>query len=342
MNLSPAHLVSFCLPKLTLINRWEPAMPMNRIQFQPGVSLPEFFARYGTEDQCASALTALRWPDGFRCPRCSSAAHYVVGHGQRKLFQCNGCRYQTSLTAGTLMDSTKLPLRTWFLAIYLISQDKTGLSSLALKRQLGTSYRTAWLIHHKLMVAMAERDGHQPLSGSVQLDDAYLGGERPGIGGRGSPNKVPIVAAVSTNEEGHPLRVKISPVPSFTRETIATWAKANLLPGCDVRSDGLNCFAGVIDAGCAHSYIVVGRRKPRDLPQFTWVNTVLANLKTMVNGGHKAFKFGKYAAHYLGAFSYRFNGRFNLKHLMLGLFGHAATSAATREHQIRGRAEVHD
>jgi hypothetical protein len=214
------------------------------------------------------------------------------------------------------MDSTKLPLRTWFLAIFLVSQDKTGLSSLALMRHLGTSYRTAWLIHHKLMAAMAQFDSQSPLHGFVQLDDAYLGGERPGVGGRGSPNKVPIVAAVQTNDAGHPVRVKISPVTTFSREAIAGWARLNLLPGTDVRSDGLACFAGVIDADCAHSYIVVGARKPRELPQFTWVNTVLANLKTLINGGYKGFKFRKYAQHYLGAFAYRFNARFNLRVLL--------------------------
>ena len=116
-------------------------MSMYRIQFQPGVSMPKFFfSCYGTEAQCAAALLALRWPQGFRCPRCSSAEHYVVGHGARKLFQCRGCRRQTSLTSGTVMDSTKLPLTAWFLAIYLVSQDKTGLSALALMRHLGTSY----------------------------------------------------------------------------------------------------------------------------------------------------------------------------------------------------------
>ena len=272
-------------------------MPMNRIQFQPGVSLPDFFARYGSEEQCVAALRAMRWPDGFCCPRCDCAQHCVVGHGARRLFQCQSCRHQTSLTAGTVLDSTKLPLRTWFLAIYLISQDKTGLSSLALMRHLGTSYRTAWLVHHKLMVAMAERDALEPLAGNVQLDDAYLGGENPGVVGRGSLNKVPIVAAVSTNDAGHPMRVKLAPVGRFTREAIASWAKANLLPGCDVRSDGLSCFAGVIDAACAHSYVVVGQRRPRDLPQFTRVNTILGNLKTMIGGGYKAFKFNKYASH---------------------------------------------
>ena len=317
-------------------------MPMNRVQFQRGVSLPDFLERYGTEEQCSAALVALRWPNGFRCPRCSCEAHYVVGHGARKLFQCRGCRHQTSLTAGSLLDSTKLPLRTWFLAIFLIGQAKTGLSALALMRQLGTSYRTAWLIHHKLMSTMAQRDGDQPLSGLVQMDDAYLGGERPGVGGRGSPNKVPIIAAVSTDDAGRPMRVKLGLPAGFTREAIAKWARVNLTPGCDVRSDGLACFAGVIDAGCAHSYIVVGSRKPRELPQFNWVNTVLDNLKTMINGAHKAFKFIKYASHYLGAFAYRFNTRFNLQALLRGLLGHAATASPHRERQIRAMAEVHD
>ena len=328
--------------KLTPTITGESAMAMNRIQFQPGMSLPEFFARFGSEEQCESTLMALRWPEGFRCPRCASSAHYVVGHGARRLFQCRACRHQTSLTAGTLMDSTKLPLRTWFLAIFLISQDKTGLSSLALMRHLGTSYRTAWLIHQKLMAAMARCDSEMPLHGTVQVDDAYLGGERPGAGGRGSPNKVPIVAAVQTNEEGHPLRVKLSPVATFSRQAIAQWARENLLPGTDVRSDGLACFAGVIDADCAHSYIVVGARKPRELPQFTWVNTVLANLKTLINGGYKGFKFGKYARQYLGAFAYRFNARFNLRELLHDLLGDTATVSPMPEHHIRGGAEVHD
>ena len=240
------------------------------------------------------------------------------------------------------MDSSKLPVRTWFLAMYLICQAKTGLSALALMRQLGTSYRSAWLMHQKLMRAMAQRDSELPLTGHVQLDDAYLGGERPGVVGRGSPNKVPIVAAVSTNDAGHPMRVKLSPVAAFTKKAITGWARVNLMPGCDVRSDGLNCFAGVIDAGCAHSYIVVGKRKPRDLPQFTWVNTVLGNLKTMIGGAHKSFNFGKYASQYLGAFCYRFNRRFDLRQLAADLVGHAATSPPVRERFIRGLAELHD
>jgi ISXO2-like transposase domain len=161
--------------------------------------------------------------------------HYVVGHGARKLFQCNACRNQTSLTAGSLMEHTKLPLTTWFLANYLISQAKTGLSALALKRQLGVSYPTAWLLlHHKINRAMAAHHGGQRLSGCVQLDDAYLGGERAGgKAGRGSEDKVPFVAAVSLGEHGQPIHLKLSLVSGFTLNAISRWALANVAVSVD-------------------------------------------------------------------------------------------------------------
>ena len=136
-------------------------MAQNRIQFQPGTSMPEFIAQYGTEAQCAATLEQARWPDGFRCPRCGSAAHGVIEDDRARRFQRRACRHRTTLTAGTVMEATKLPLTTWFLATYLLSQAKTGLSALALKRQLGVSYPTAWRIHHKLMTAMADRAEHE-------------------------------------------------------------------------------------------------------------------------------------------------------------------------------------
>ena len=305
------------------------------VQFQRGLSLAEFTARFGTEAQCVDALQRQRWPGGFECPRCATREPYRVTHGRRTVLQCRTCRHQTSLTAGTMLDSTKLPLRMWFLAMFLIGQAKTGLSALALMRQLGVSYRTAWLMHHKVMAVMAAADAQLPLEGSVVVDDAYLGGERAGPGGRGSPNKVPFVAAVQFNAQGHPMYAKVAPVPSFTSRAIAQWARQALLPGTNVLSDGLGCFAGVIDAGCAHSSIVVGQRKPRELPRFRWVNTLLANLKTAVNGAHKHFAFAKYAASYLGAFAWRFNHRFHLRALFAQLLFDLARIPPRREREIR-------
>ena len=145
---------------------------------------------------------------------------------------------------------------------------------------------------------------------------------------------------MALSPEGRPLRVKMSPVPGFTLKAVADWARSNLRPGTNVLSDGLSCFGGVIDAGCAHSYIVVGDRKPRDMPQFLWVNTVLGNLKTAISGAYKSFRYRKYATRYLGAFSYRFNRRFNLRSLVAKVFGDALRSPPEPERVIRGIAEL--
>ena len=300
-------------------------MPMNRIQFQPGLSLPAFLQQFGTETQCETALEGARWPDGFRCPHCGEARHYVLLKRGRKTFQCQNCRMQTSLIAGTLFQSTHLALTLWFLAIYLISEAKTGLSALALKRQLGVSYPTAWLIQHKIMQAMAERDAQYTLGGEVRVDDAYLGGERVGgKAGRGSENKVPLVAAVSLNAAGHPLYTKMIPVPGFTCAALTDWAKAALAPGSRVLSDGLGCFTGVMAAGCYHQAMIIGRRKPNQVPEFGWLNTILGNLKTSFSGTYHAFNFAKYGSRYLAAFAYRFNRRFHLDTLPARLLVAAA------------------
>jgi len=312
-------------------------MAMNRIQFQPGLSMPEFFKGFGAEAQCERrALEAARWPAGFHCPRCMGWQHYVMRDGERKVFQCTACRHQASLIAGTVFQGTKLPLTTWFLAIYLISQAKTGLSALALKRQLGVSYPTAWLIQHKLMQIMADREDRYVLEGKVQVDDAYLGGERSGGKvGRGSENKVPFVAAVSLNEEDHPLRVRLTPISGFTLKAVADWSIKHLAPGSAVFSDGLACFAAVAAANCSHHPTVMAGRKPRQVPEFKWINTVFGNLKTSLSGCYHGFSFQKYAARYLAAFCYRFNRRFNLRNLHMRLLTAAATSPPQTTRSIR-------
>ena len=161
-------------------------MARNRVQFQKGYSLVQFMDEYGSEDKCTQALFRWRWPNGFVCPRCEHTGHWR--HQSRALYQCRRCRHQDSLTAGTILANTKLPLRTWFLAMYLMTQTKNGISALELSRQLSVSYNTAWKVKHKLMQVMKERDDTRPLGGWVQLDDAYWGGQhRGGKRGRGAP-----------------------------------------------------------------------------------------------------------------------------------------------------------
>ena len=168
-------------------------MPKNRVQFQKGLSLARFLQHYGTEPQCEQALFHARWPDGLSRTRCGSTRFCRLST-RRTTFQCNRCKRQISLLAGTLFHATKLPLTTWFLAMYLLSQTKNGISALQLGRQLGVNDNTAWLLKHKLMQAMRERDRAYRLGGTVQVDDAYLGGENPGgKPGRGSENKTPML-----------------------------------------------------------------------------------------------------------------------------------------------------
>jgi hypothetical protein len=165
-------------------------------------------------------------------------------------------------------------------------------------------------MHHKLMQAMVERETGYRLTGTVQLDIAYLGGELSDrTVGRGSANKVPFLAAVSVTAQGHPLPAKFAQLPGFTRRAVAAWASETLCPGTTVRADGLACFAGVTDAGCVHEPIIVGGRKPKDVPLLHWVNTVPGNVKTGLSGSYHAFDFGKYAERNLGANTYRFNRR---------------------------------
>ena len=155
----------------------EMAMAKNRVQFQKGMSLAEFMHSYGTEEPCHQALYRWRWPNGFRCPGCDYEGCCKLSRG---LYQCHRCHRQTSVISGTIFESTKLPLTTWFLAMHLMTVAKNGISAMELHRQLGVSYNTAWRVKHKLMQVMKERDDQRPLDGLVQLDDSYWGGERRG------------------------------------------------------------------------------------------------------------------------------------------------------------------
>ena len=285
-------------------------MAKNPIQFQKGLGLHEFLESYGNEDQCRAALYRLRWPSGYICPHCGNTTGCEIQ--QRSVYQCHKCHHQTSLTAGTIFHGTKLPLRTWFLAIYLLTQRKKSTSALQLSRELGVKYDTAWRLKHKLMHAMLEHQRHQPLSGRIELDDAYLGGERAGKRGRGSENQIPFIVAVETTQDGRPRKVHLRRVQAFRRTEIARYAQANILPGSEVLSDGLFCFTGVAAAHCRHTPLITGSgRQAAQHPAFKWANTLLGNLKNALRGTYHAIRV-QHVPRYLAEFEYRFNRRFDL------------------------------
>lgn len=288
-------------------------MARNQIQFQKGLSEREFDRLYGTEEACFQALEELRWPDGFSCPTCGHAKGHRLAH--RSLMQCASCRSQTSITAGTILHSTKLPLTTWFRAMYHLTQSKNGISAMELMRRLGVSYNTAWLMKQKLMQTMKEREASRKLTDRVEIDDAYLGGERalkPGKAGRGAEGKTPFIAAVQTDLDGRPQRLALQVVDGFSNAEVTSFAKAKLLPGADVYSDGLACFAAVIDHGCSHTVVICGSgRRAVEKATFKWVNTALGNIKSALTGTYRQVS-QKHRPRYLAEFQYRFNRRHDL------------------------------
>ncbi|MHB1905003.1 MAG: transposase, partial [Ferrimicrobium sp.] len=138
-----------------------------------GLSMSDFFSRYGTEEQCREALFVKRWPNGFVCPRCAGNTYYPR---QPKQLMCASCRHITSLTAGTVMHHTQLSLRQWFMAMYLDAESKRGISAVELAAKIGVRYTTAWYVLRRLRLAMSQREEQYLLNGEVDGDDMFGGG----------------------------------------------------------------------------------------------------------------------------------------------------------------------
>ena len=218
-------------------------MPRNRVQHQKGLSDDAFERLYPDEEACRKAWFAWRWPEGFKCPRCAGSTYCEIRG--RQLLQCRQCRYQTSLIAGTVLQGTKLPMRVWFRAMHLLAQGKKGLSNIELGRRLGISTNAAWRVQHKLMQAMIERDRRYKLGAGgprIEIDDAYIGGERTGEGsGRGRRGHTPFIIAVETTADGRPLYARLQVVRGFqTAETKRLCARVEA--GTTVVSDGGQWF----------------------------------------------------------------------------------------------------
>ena len=290
-------------------------MCKNKVQFQKGLSLPDFMDKFGAEAQCETALEAAKWPNGFSCSYCGHHSFSRLTRGRAKR-QCNKCKHQTSLMSGTIFHDTKLPLTKWFLGMHLMTQSKNGVSQMELARQLGIGINAAALMYHKLAQVMLEREEEKPLSGSIEIDDAYWGGKSSGgKRGRGAAKKTPFLAAVSKVDD-KPDQIKLSVVKGFRIDEIKQWSNKNLKAGASVLSDGLACFRGIEKAGFNHRFIVVGNsRDANKTSAFDWVNTILGNLKTALAG-----TFHKLSSHHLqrhlATFEYRFNRRYRLKDIL--------------------------
>ena len=161
---------------------------------------------FGTEEKCRECLAKLRWPEGFVCPKCCCRHAHVLSNGR---YQCTECRHQFSVTAGTVLHRSHMPLTQWFLAFYFVSQDKRGVSAVALMSMLGTTYKTAWYMLKRIRAAMGQRDKTHQFNGTIEFDDTYFGGQTVGKKrGRGT-EKAKVFAALSLDEWGNPRYAKM-------------------------------------------------------------------------------------------------------------------------------------
>ena len=266
------------------------------------IDLLEWQKRFGTEEACGEALARQRWPEGFRCPRCGHDHGYAIS--TRQSYECSSCHYQASLTAGTLFHSTNLPLAKWFWAIYLMASDKGGISALRLAKQIGVSWITAHRMLRKIRIAMGHRDSVYRLHDLIEIDDALVGGRRPGKRGRGAAGKVPVLVAVENRGSGAGF-IAMQQVPAVTRETVAGFVKGHLPPSQWVRSDKLAAL-GAIGKTQHHAARVTPPDKAGEwLP---WVHVAIGNLKAFLLGTYHGVS-SKHLQEYLNEFCYRFNRR---------------------------------
>jgi len=267
-------------------------------------NLVEFDARFGTEEACRDYLFVQRWPNGFRCPVCG---HDHGWTNKRNLVECSNCHHQSSLTAGTILQGTRKPLWMWFRAMWWVCTQKTGISAAGLKRILGLkSTQTAWAWLHKLRRAMV-RAGREKLSGKVQVDDAFVGGEEPGVKGRQSFKKARIVVAVEIKEGDYGLgRIRIQHVPDFSATSLVPFVIHSVEEGSIVETDGWRGYNSVGEMGFQRIIQRVNSSPENPLPH---VNRVITLLKRWLIGTHQGRVSLKHLQHYLDEFVFRHNRR---------------------------------
>lgn len=265
----------------------------------------EFDALFGNEEGCRDYLFRLRWPNGFRCPRCQHQRAWPTG---TERFQCAACDYQVSVTAGTIFQDTHKPLTLWFRAMWWITSQKTGVSALGLQRVLGLgSYKTAWTWLHKLRRAMV-RPGRDRLTGRIEVDDTYVGGPEEGRRGRGTLEKAILVVAAEEDGDGIG-RIRMRRVKDCSAESLQAFVQDAVDPGSVVHTDGWQGYAGLKEKGYGHEVTEIvdsGKTGSELLPR---VHRVVSLLKRWMMGTPQGAVSHDHLDYYLDEFTFRFNRR---------------------------------
>lgn len=268
-------------------------------------NLVEFEARFSTEAACREYLVRLRWPEGFRCPQCGGRKTWPVRGG---LLQCAACGYQSSVTAGTIFQDTRKPLTLWFRAMWAVTSQKNGASAMGLQRELGLgSYDTAWTWLHKLRRAMV-RPGRDRLSGAVEVDETFWGGEEENVRGRQTENKSLIVIAAQENGDGIG-RIRMRRIPDASAGSLIPFIEEAIEPGSVVHTDGWTGYDPLKGSGYRHRITFVKGQKESASELLPRVHLTASLLKRWLLGTHQGAIGSEHLDYYLDEFTFRFNRR---------------------------------
>ena len=285
-------------------------MPMPASQLRGGVDYPrtrvEFDAFFPDDHACLDYLQRLRWGEGFACPRCGCAD--TPWQMSRGLLVCPRCRKQTSIVAGTLFHRTRTPLRLWLMAAWEITSQKYGASALGMQRVLGLkSYTTAWAWLHKFRRAMV-CPGRDQLSGTIEVDETYIGAEEAGVRGRETLKKASVVIAVETTDEKIG-RVRLRTVADLSKSTLAGFITEAVVPGSTVHTDGLNAYSGLAKLGFNHQVTVLKKSSRPAHVEMPAVHLVAPLLKRWILGTFHGGISREHLQYYLDEYTFRFNRR---------------------------------
>lgn len=274
------------------------------------MSLLDFQERFPTERACWEYLVKMRWPEGAVCSECTGSKMDLIQ--SRNVYECRDCRRQRSVTSGTIFHKSRIPLRKWFWAIFLMATSKKGISMLYLQGQLGIrSYRSAWMMGHKIRHAMIEREELYTLTGTVQTDEIFIGGKqtrenRKKLG----KNKTPFLMMVSESSDGKkPRFLKLEELEDITNQFVIPAIQLGVEPGSLLKTDGAMTYVAAKYLGYGLSQSSYNQSPEATAEHLKWLNMLTSNLKRFLISTYHGV-FPQYRQAYLAEFAYRFNRRY--------------------------------
>lgn len=291
----------------------------------------EFRDAFATEADCRAYLVRLRWPQGMRCPDCDATGVWPM---KPPFYRCARCGYDFTVTAGTLFADTHKPLRLWFEAIWYVTNQKSGVSALGLQRVLGLgSYRTAWNWLHKLRRAMV-RPGRDRLSGTIEVDETYLGGPKPGKRGRGAGGKSLVLIAAQA--DGRKIgRIRLARIADASAKSLEQAVVAAVEPGARIHTDDWRGYTGLRGLGYDHCVIRPTTELGENL--LPRANRIASLLKRWLLGTHQGAVGPDHLDYYLDEYTFRFNRRTSRSR---GLLFHRLMEQAIALEPVHGEALV--